>query len=764
MRRRLTAAHTLDTASILNHSHLHLSPSVGLIAASRAVLSNTYSIGGNTKLPPPWAAAAALTLDLFAPPRTGASLRPTRSRSAAFSHLNSADAGHVLGLGLSRAPADHITSTLKRCGIETNRVRGEWTGVSLARYKKLVELLATSSSSSTPSIPLFLRCVWERAESKKCLLDFLVALDDHVGCLTPHWRNMLTTDTAAADAWCESHFDPIDTDETAVAAAAMRVLRPFDCSGDANEKMSYARSLEILAANLSEVHAFKPPNILERHSYQGGESKPDCVEMLLRELFDLLLYNPATQTFEVERLPTSALPELLRHYEQRNSGELLPEDAGAAWFPLCQDHTGTCKYISSAPSGGAYELHPTLSNLSAAAGVLLGRSDDNLDSLRSVQAYWNGVHLQERSGSEAQPIKLIVDESGSGPYRPQLSDTSRMRELVRLKLEGGRFGVEFLLEVDPPIAIATHRREDTPWAEGTTRAHLDAWRKRSKSAEVAEMEEEEEEEEARRRVLDVLWPVVLGERMLDSLDERTANTDAIIQSVLAAAWDGRSKDGTRVWNPAVETSTVEDAHATMREASRKRSQARYLKALNMVAACKDEKVVEAMVPWLLRRLPDEIENTLVAEALLPAPWSVITTDVPDPDEWHFPRVPRLAVVGELHSFAHEPLSLGYAVRAFRRGLVGLALRARMLKSINGAHDDARRKRENASRKIAATFTVTADNTTAILRRRTPTALYAGLRTFAIRIFLPSLDHTSGEAADKPATTATTSAIAAVCHL
>ena len=117
MRRRLTAAHTLDTASILNHSHLHLSPSVGLIAASRAVLSNTYSIGGNTKLPPPWAAAAALTLDLFAPPRPGASLRPTRSRSAAFSHLNSADAGHVLGLGLSRAPADHITSTLKRCGI-----------------------------------------------------------------------------------------------------------------------------------------------------------------------------------------------------------------------------------------------------------------------------------------------------------------------------------------------------------------------------------------------------------------------------------------------------------------------------------------------------------------------------------------------------------------------------------------------------------------------------------------------------------------------
>ena len=207
-------------------------------------------------------------------------------------------------------------------------------------------------------------------------------------------------------------------DETAVAAAAMRVLRPFDCSGDANEKMSYARSMEILAANLSEVHAFKPPNILERHSYQDGESKPDCVEMLLRELFDLLLYNPATQTFEVERLPTSALPELLRHYQQRNSGELLPEDAGAAWFPLCQDHTGTCKYISSAPSGGAYELHPTLSNLSAAAGVLLGRSDDNLDSLRSVQAYWNGVHLHERSGSEAQPIKLIIDESGIRSQMP----------------------------------------------------------------------------------------------------------------------------------------------------------------------------------------------------------------------------------------------------------------------------------------------------------------------------------------------------------
>ena len=51
-----------------------------------------------------------------------------------------------------------------------------------------------------------------------------------------------------------------------------------------------------------------------------------------------------------------------------------------------------------------------------------------------------------------------------------------MREIAQLCLAGSRFSVELLLEVDPPIAVATHRREDRPWSACTASAHLEAWR------------------------------------------------------------------------------------------------------------------------------------------------------------------------------------------------------------------------------------------------------------------------------------------------
>ena len=146
----LSGAHAPGTATILRRSHVHLSPCIGLITcSSRAVLANAHSLGsgGNAQqLPVGWAATVAMALELFAAPRPGAPLRRTRSRSAASCHLTSAAAGHVLGLGLSCAPPEHVASTLRdACGIVSNRVEGEWTGVSLARYRRLVDIIASDS-------------------------------------------------------------------------------------------------------------------------------------------------------------------------------------------------------------------------------------------------------------------------------------------------------------------------------------------------------------------------------------------------------------------------------------------------------------------------------------------------------------------------------------------------------------------------------------------------------------------------------------------
>ena len=228
----------------------------------------------------------------------------------AATHLSSDALGHILGLGLRAAPANTVTATLKeQCGITSNRVNGEWTGVSLARYRRIVEHVAAGARGG-PSIPLFLHFVWERAESKVCLLGFLLALDSHVACLQPEWRERLSHDQAAREAWCAARFAPQEVDTVAVDEAAHRVLtlnssdlhtppapstpwsmsmsmsmsapstRPASsASGVPGPSMCVGHALEVLGAHLCAVSAFKPPNVLERHSYGGGAPRPDCVEM-----------------------------------------------------------------------------------------------------------------------------------------------------------------------------------------------------------------------------------------------------------------------------------------------------------------------------------------------------------------------------------------------------------------------------------------------------------------------------------------------------
>ena len=93
----------------------------------------------------------------------------------------------MLGLGLRGAGAAEITATLRdACGIRTNRVADEWTGVSGSRYRRLVELVHASADASAgahlPSL-LVLRVLWERATCKRGLLDFLLAVDCHVPTL-----------------------------------------------------------------------------------------------------------------------------------------------------------------------------------------------------------------------------------------------------------------------------------------------------------------------------------------------------------------------------------------------------------------------------------------------------------------------------------------------------------------------------------------------------------------------------------------------------
>ena len=65
-------------------------------------------------------------------------LRATRSRSQAAAYLTPSLLGHVVGLSVTGADDAAIDRTLRAHGVETNKLCGEWTGVSFVRWTRLV--------------------------------------------------------------------------------------------------------------------------------------------------------------------------------------------------------------------------------------------------------------------------------------------------------------------------------------------------------------------------------------------------------------------------------------------------------------------------------------------------------------------------------------------------------------------------------------------------------------------------------------------------
>ena len=65
-----------------------------------------------------------------------------RSKSASVPWLTTSDIGAIVGLAAADSPDEHVRDVLRMRRIETNRVRGIETGVSLAKHAKLVQMIA----------------------------------------------------------------------------------------------------------------------------------------------------------------------------------------------------------------------------------------------------------------------------------------------------------------------------------------------------------------------------------------------------------------------------------------------------------------------------------------------------------------------------------------------------------------------------------------------------------------------------------------------
>ena len=180
-----------------------------------------------------------------------------------------------MGLAVSGACHKTVRRCLGELGITTNRVHGEWSGVSFARYQRLVELVHGCLCIDERHAPrggaaLLMRFVWEKARSKQDMLRFLQAVHSHVPVLEPSFA----ADPSQQQEFLSQSFtaDEIENDD-ALLAAATHLL------DHKSTDMQFAQAYELLAAATSAVHAFRAPICLERHSYKDGKEVPDCVEV-----------------------------------------------------------------------------------------------------------------------------------------------------------------------------------------------------------------------------------------------------------------------------------------------------------------------------------------------------------------------------------------------------------------------------------------------------------------------------------------------------
>ena len=348
------------------------------------------------------------------------------------------------------APVLHVDQLLRAEGIRSNHVHDEWTGVSLQRWKDLLvtvspnsttekreSYVATCPAASSLVIPLWLNALWEISRDKTCLLEFLLAIeratqqsilnDDELG-------NALRHDPVAQREWAAKTFAPKSLNSDAVAHA----LDILITSSPQNDPAVWSQALEVTCASMAVQHAYKPAIAPGKYGYDGGEPKSDCVEVTVRELFDLLLWDESNGSFDLARLPPTVSQELVGLYEQHADGE--------RWFQVLSNLPG-CEYLMVSPNGKPYELSPTLANIAEVTRLLLGaRGGERAGSLHNISQIWANQHK-----------KLHVSVRVSR-HRAALGEEMVTHEIATVFLEGGKNGIEMRLDKAHGICTVTHLR------------------------------------------------------------------------------------------------------------------------------------------------------------------------------------------------------------------------------------------------------------------------------------------------------------------
>ena len=289
--RRLHARHAKGVGIMMADESFGLSPIHGLFLFGTPALASLWA-GGEAGGP----AVARLARALFNRHQIQEPLRPTRNKSLPAAHLTPTLQGACLGLALSQASREDVRRCLVKLGVDE---LAREQGVSIARFEGLVGLIAEAAVSRQPrhmaqrsaaqcsggdsdsgssnnagsgacvgvgvhGASVVLAHVWACAHSKRCLLDFLMALQEHM-------PNRLFRANVSCAEWRErflaDNFDEFEVEY--MLGGGSRSIAPGKqdldalCEGSAPVPLS---AIERLAFTLVARHRCSP-EVMPGHSH-----------------------------------------------------------------------------------------------------------------------------------------------------------------------------------------------------------------------------------------------------------------------------------------------------------------------------------------------------------------------------------------------------------------------------------------------------------------------------------------------------------------
>lgn len=537
----MLATRIRGTMAIMKPEFWSFSPSIGILAGIGCLSRNLAEYPQHLAT-----AESILARELFL--SVGGKLKATTTQSKPGCHINADAWGSMIGLAMSNdmdpkeiktVLVDHHQIPIRPSRSDKSRSYS-YPPPSFGRYSRVVSLINdVIYSNNRLGTSLITHFIWEKIRSKEDCLQYLLELHSRAPTpvlrsevLNPEWQK----------SWLEEAFTEEQLiDETMVEAAALRLLdEGTDCS-------SWASDFELCAASLSMVHAYRCPIQVEKFQFAGGKEVPDCVEVCVREILEMLLFQRHRGFFDITLLPSTCHPDLMNFfivYNAKLNGGILDNrdriELCRFWFNSCQNLPGgeiainstssrsdqPFEYVRKAPGGELYELKPTMATMARTLQQLLLGSKCGVEHWKSLEDFANFWNVSHPHLHIALSEKRVVERSA-------FSEGVKHLEIASLYQDASGLGMN--IELNPLHNIATCRHHQRPpsWASAGAEVHT-RHLQRSLNGSCRRSPRDD--------ALSLLWPTLLGDARLEAIAtgmHQTACPRQVVEAIVSADFQPR---------------------------------------------------------------------------------------------------------------------------------------------------------------------------------------------------------------------------------